>query len=147
MRILGQLHGNPGVDGDERNRADALALEAAIAAARNDIPAAREAYQAMGASARPCAVPRRTRSTGISSDDFPQEAQRWGFEGWVNVEGHATANGEIEGPRTVASYPPFVFDEAAEEVITGFRLEPIYLPDGVTCPPQRQGVQFRLPQH
>ena len=71
---------------DERKRQ--LYAEIASIEEQNGAPeAARTAFAATGLAADQCAVmdaPPRMIS-GVGASDFPQEALRWGFEGWAQV--------------------------------------------------------------
>lgn len=123
---------------------DLAALEVAVASAREDGAAARAAYEAMGAAAEPCRVSPRLRRPSTSGRDFPDEAMRWGFEGWAEVEWTPDRQGNATRARTVLAYPPFVFDESAERVGNRLGLEPTYLPDERTCPPVQSNILFRI---
>jgi tetratricopeptide (TPR) repeat protein len=63
--------------------------------------------------------------SGLPSDaDFPNEAQRWGFEGVV-VEGvDIGAHGEVTGERPLIAYPPLVFVDAAQKMVRFFGYRP-----------------------
>lgn len=121
-----------------------LQVKAAVAAAAGDRTAARAAHEAMGAAAEPCAVSPRHRRSTSSGRDFPDDALRWGFEGWALIEAAVDGDGALSGPRTILAYPPLVFGESAERIVARSRFAPTYLPDERRCQPMRQQVTFRV---
>jgi hypothetical protein len=81
-----------------------------------------------------------------SESDFPEEAQRWGFEGWVEAGFDIGADGGVKGVRALISYPPFVFDDATDKVVSTFRYLPPTLGDtALGCTGQTVNVEYRLP--
>ncbi|MEA3047648.1 MAG: hypothetical protein QOJ53_1980 [Sphingomonadales bacterium] len=116
-----------------------------VNADRGDMNAARAAHQAMGPGAPRCGLLPRHRRDSAGSSDFPDEALRWGFEGWGVNELALTPQGEVALARTVMAYPPFVFGQAARRVAGRTRHEPTYVPDGAACTYDRQAVRFVLP--
>lgn len=81
------------------------------------------------------------------ASDFPQEAQRLGFEGWVRTSFDITPDGRTIAPRAVVAYPPFIFDDAANGIIRGARFSSTFRPDGaLACSGQQQSVLFLLPR-
>lgn len=125
---------------------EALELEAAVHAARGDMAAARSAFEARGTETGPCGLPPRLQRFRASSNDFPNDAQRWGFEGWATSEIAVAPNGRAVETRTVVAYPPFVFAESAREIAGRNRYEPFYSPRGEPCIVGTQKVTFRLPE-
>ncbi|PAX09628.1 hypothetical protein [Sphingomonas lenta] len=111
--------------------------------------AARAAFARSGLAADQCALVDKTPdmlSSGAGSDDFPMEAARWGFEGWVSTEYDIAANGRTQGVRAVLSYPPFVFSPAGEGVFRSARFEKTFRPDGgLGCGAQGGRVRFEMP--
>ncbi len=82
---------------------------------------------------------------GASSSDYPDEALRMGFEGWVNLEFDVTADGKTADARAVIAYPPFVFVDAATKMASGMRYESTYRPEGgIACNAQRETIKFIL---
>jgi tetratricopeptide (TPR) repeat protein len=116
-----------------------------VNADRGDMDAARAAHQAMGPGAPRCGLAPRHRRNSAGSSDFPDEAVRWGFEGWAMNELALTPQGEVAHSRTVMAYPAFVFGEASRRVTGRTRHEPTYVPDGAACTYDRQAVRFALP--
>jgi len=142
--LLIEIRRTAGLAQEDPIMKDILALEVVLAAAREDWDAARATYQAIGPSAEPCRPRPRISRPSSSSRDFPDEAYRWGFEGWAWVEAAPTRDGELGRPRTIVSYPAFVFDESAERIAGRISLEHTYLPDERSCSPIRQLVSYRL---
>jgi outer membrane biosynthesis protein TonB len=68
----------------------------------------------------------------VYSRDFPDEALRWGFDGYVREAFDINADGHVENVRTIIAYPPFVFRSGAEQAVAHFRyLAPVV--DGVSA--------------
>ncbi|MGQ0589842.1 MAG: hypothetical protein ACT4N8_09970 [Sphingosinicella sp.] len=104
--------------------------------------------QTASAAAEPgrCGLPpRRVGGIGASSDDFPREAARWGFEGWASIEPSIDASGRVRSLRTIVAYPPFVFGDAAQGVARSARFEASPVAEGVTCAAERIHVRFVMP--
>jgi tetratricopeptide (TPR) repeat protein len=119
------------------------------AAAAGDLAAAQGYFSATGLTERQCALigatPSRT-SSGVSSGDFPMEAMRYGFEGWVRLEFDISPDGKPSGVRPIAAYPPFVFVDAAQGMSRDFRYESSYRPSGgAACAGNHETVRFILP--
>jgi hypothetical protein len=77
-------------------RIAALVRISDLQARKGAFEAAQAAYDKTGLDAAQCALlgpPPRMTSTGASSSDFPMEAMRWGFEGWVRFETDIDARG------------------------------------------------------
>lgn len=88
------------------------------------------------------------RSSGASSSDFPMEALRYGFEGWVNLEFDINANGTTANARPVIAYPPFVFVDAASGMARDIRYQASYRPsDSLACSAYRETIRFQIPQN
>lgn len=86
------------------------------------------------------------RSSGASSSDYPMEALRMGFEGWVKLEFNINANGTTADARPLISYPPFVFEAAATGMARNIRYQTSYRPSGgEACSAQAQNIQFLIP--
>jgi tetratricopeptide (TPR) repeat protein len=73
--------------------------------------------------------------------DFPDEALRWGFDGYVRESFDINADGRVENVRTIIAYPPFVFRAGAEHTVAHFRyLAPVV--DGVSAGCDGHSVNF-----
>ncbi|HZF96435.1 MAG TPA: TonB family protein [Allosphingosinicella sp.] len=143
--MLARLEAVPGLAPDHMGRIDLVGRRAALAAAGGN-PAPAAAFPIGSPTAHSaCQVPPRRRSGTGGEGDFPNDAMRWGFEGFVAVEAQVGTPGRPEQIRTVIAYPPFVFGEAAERIVERFRFDPAAAPGGVACATMNQRVVFRLP--
>jgi hypothetical protein len=89
-------------------------------------------------------VPQRGQ---ISSNDFPTEAIRWGFEGNVTTAFDIAADGSVTDVRTVIAYPPFVFSNAAVKSFARFKyLAPKIGNEAVGCIGQSIRINYRMPR-
>ncbi len=75
---------------------------------------------------------------------FPQEAMRWGFNGFVRTAFDIAADGSVKNTPAVLAYPPFIFDESAERGISHFR----YLPPSIDgsalgCSGQNMNIVYK----
>jgi outer membrane biosynthesis protein TonB len=149
VAILSQVPTTPGLDPHDPLRAAALARLASVQLRAGNAEAARSAYAQSGLTATQCSLldqRPRLKASGASSADFPMEAMRWGFEGWVKVEFDLKADGGTTNVRPVIAYPPFVFEAAASEVLQHSRYEKVFRPDGALgCGGLDQRVMFLLP--
>ncbi|MBB3910203.1 energy transducer TonB [Sphingomonas desiccabilis] len=129
-------------------KVNALLQQATILADKGDLVAARARFDRTGLDEGQCALiglkPAMRRS-GVSSSDYPMEAQRMGFEGWGMTEFDIAADGRTIAPRVIAAYPPFVFNEAAAGVFRGARYESSYRPSGgLACTAEQASITFQL---
>ena len=86
------------------------------------------------------------RNTAVTSDDFPREAERWRFEGWVREAFDIAPDGAVTKVRTVVAYPPFVFGPATESTVKSFRYLPPTLGDKVLgCAGASLNFRYGLP--
>jgi outer membrane biosynthesis protein TonB len=127
----------------------ALVRLADVQAGMGDLDGARASYAATGLDAQQCAVispQAQIKRTGASSSDFPMEAMRWGFEGWVRFEADVAADGKTLNPRAIIAYPPFIFPDAALGIARGVRYTQSYRPaGGLGCTGVQQSINFRIP--
>ncbi len=119
-----------------------------LASAKGDTKSANDFYDQTGLSARQCAaldnkpVMLRTNADG---NDFPMEALRWGFDGWVRNEFDIAANGKTENVRMVISYPPSVFRDAGEAMAKDFQYRERFRPDGgLGCGGNAENISFTI---
>lgn len=123
-----------------------LSLANAASAAR-DREKAQQYFANTGLSEEQCAllgIRPALRGTTVRND-YPDEAMRMGFEGWVRTEFDVAADGHTANIRTIIAYPPQVFTEAATGMSKQFRFESSYRPtDGVACSANVQGIKFTL---
>lgn len=130
-------------------RARALLDLANAAAARGDYDAAQKAFARTGLDEQQCSLVGAKpdmRKSGASSDLYPEELLRLGFGGWTRVEFDIAADGRTAGQRTILSYPPFLFGDAAKRMIAATRYAPSYRPgQGVACAANAQNFVFQMP--
>jgi len=82
-------------------------------------------------------------SEQVDDSKFPEEANRWGFDGWVRVGYDIGANGGVQDARALMSYPPFIFDDAASNIISRFRYLPPNLGgEPLSCSGETKLVKF-----
>ena len=85
-------------------------------------------------------------NNAVYSDDFPEEALRWGFDGYVRETFNIKADGHVENVRTLVAYPPFVFRSGAERSVAHFRyLAPVI--DGVSAGCDGHAIIVRFNAH
>ena len=130
-------------------KVSALLQRANQLAKAGDLPAARALFDRTGLTEEQCAMiePKPdVRRSGFSARNYPMEALRNGFEGWVQAEFDIAADGTTVEPRATVAYPPFVFDEAAVGMFKATRFTSSYRPAGsLACAANRNKVIFRLP--
>lgn len=149
MVLLDQVIATPGLPDHHPLKVNALLRRANLLAATGDLAGADAAFRQTGLSAEQCAmlgVTPALRKTGASADDFPMEAQRWGFEGWVRTEFDISADGRTAQQRALIAYPPFVFDDAATGIARQSRWTSSYRPGGsLACAASQMSVRFLIP--
>lgn len=147
--LLRQVSGSDALPARHPLRIAALLAEANVLAGKGDLPGARAVFDRTGLTAEQCAMIGLTpalRRTGAGSSDFPMEAMRLGFEGWVRTSFDIAADGRTIAPRVVIAYPPFVFDEAANGIARDARYTSTFRPEGaLACSGEQQSVRFLLP--
>mgnify|MGYP005986758429 CR=1 FL=1 len=147
--LLRQVSGSEGLPARHPLRIAALLAEANVLAGKGDLSGARAVFDRTGLTAEQCAMIGLTpamRRTGAGSSDFPMEAMRLGFEGWVRTSFDIAADGRTIAPRVVIAYPPFVFDEAANGIARDARYTSTFRPEGaLACSGEQQSVRFLLP--
>ncbi len=90
-------------------------------------------FQRTGLNEQQCALigpEPAMRQSGVSGADYPMDALRMGFEGWVRLEFNINANGTTAGTRPLIAYPPFVFADAATGMARSMRCHATYRPAG-----------------
>lgn len=146
--LLQQVTADTRLPAHDPLRINALVRLASLQANAGDVAAARVSYQNTGLDAQQCAlVDARPvlQNANAGSSRFPQEALRWGFEGWVKTEYDIEADGKTASQRAVIAYPPFVFRDAAVGIAKGMRFQQSYRPEGATgCSGAQQNFSFHI---
>ena len=83
----------------------------------------------------------------ISSGQFPTEALRWGFDGFVRSAFDIAADGSVTNVRSVIAYPPFIFDEGTSRAVSRFHyLAPALSGAPLGCDGQTVNVRYHSPR-
>lgn len=127
-------------------RVGALVRMAALQAAAGDVVKAATTFRRSGLDAQQCALldakPKLQRDN-VGVGDFPDAAMAWGFEGWVKTEFDIMPDGKTAAQRAIVAYPPFVFRNAALEIIKDASYTKSYRPGGgPACGGEQQSVNF-----
>lgn len=122
-------------------------LHKAMTASRLGQPMPTADLDASGLTAAQCSIfdthPVATNQS-VNSNDFPEDALRWGFEGYVREDFDIDANGHVTDPRTVVAYPPLVFGKSTEQTVRRFQFLPPKIGDKpVGCMGQTMPVNYR----
>jgi tetratricopeptide (TPR) repeat protein len=146
--LLRAVADDPALPAHDPLRSNARVRLASLLAQSGDLAAARATYELSGVKAEQCALvdarPVLSRA-GVSERDFPHEALRWGFEGWVRLEFDVAADGHIAGQRAIIAYPPRVFGPAAVVASRAWRYEQSFRPDGEAgCGGAQQQIKFTI---
>lgn len=129
-------------------RQRALLEMANRAAATGDIAQAQSYFTQTGLTEQQCALIGLTpalKRTGASAADYPMEALRMGFEGWVNVQFDIQADGKPASARAIIAYPPLIFVPAAQRMAGDIRYKASYRPEGsAACTGNSERFMFAL---
>lgn len=147
--ILQQITTMPGLAPTDPLRVAGLLRLSSVELAAGNAAGARSAFDATGLTGQQCALidPGPAKASGeFNSSDFPDDAIRWGFEGFTMIEHDILADGKVAQARPVIAYPPFVFGKAAASRIARFRYDPSFRPDGsIGCGGKSQRIRYVLP--
>ncbi|MBX9858243.1 MAG: hypothetical protein K2Y20_01455 [Sphingomonas sp.] len=123
----------------------ALIRLASLNAREGKAEEARKAFERSGLDGEQCALADAAPKLVSIGGVFPQEAERWGFEGWTTSEVDVGADGSVPVARPIISYPPFVFTKAGVETVKGARYTKSYRPSGgIGCRARPMSVKFSL---
>ena len=122
-----------------------LAGHAAAAGNRTD---AQEYFNRTGLTEEQCALlgeaPALERSNA-GGEDYPDEALKMGFEGWVQTEHDISTTGKTTNIRPLIAYPPLIFVDAATSMTKALQYAVSFRPEGATaCTANRQTFNFIL---
>ncbi len=127
-------------------RVAALVRLASLEQRAGNADAARAAFAKTNLSADQCALVDSPPKLLGTSGRFPDEALRWGFEGWTAVQFDVRADGQVANERTVIAYPPFVFADAGARTMASAHYAKTFRPDGqLGCGGETQRVKFKMP--
>lgn len=149
ISLLTQVRDTPGLAPTDPMRAAALMRLASLQLSNGHAEEAQATFQQSGLASDQCALldtKPRLKSNAAAYGGFPEEAMRWGFEGWTQLEHDIRADGLPANVRVLIAYPPFVFSKAATTITQHARFEKTFRPDGgLGCGGQIQRVVFSLP--
>jgi hypothetical protein len=148
MTMLNQVANDTRLGEGSPLRQIALLRLASRAAQDHHLDDAQALFTRTGLDAEQCSligdIPRRR--TTESDSDFPTDALRMGFEGWVKEEYDISADGHTTEPRAVIAYPPFVFINGATKMVRNFRYDPSFRPLGkLACSAKDETITFAIP--
>lgn len=147
--LLDAVLSAPGLPAQHPLKVAALLQRANQFASKGDLEGARRMFEQTGLTTEQCAflgLQPAMRKSGVSSDDYPEEARQMGFEGWVRTEFDVATDGSTVQPRVITSYPPFVFDDAGTTISKNFRYTASYRPSAaVACTARQEAVSFLAP--
>ena len=148
---LGQVADDHRLPDHHPLRQVALLRLANLSASAGKLADAQGYFSRTGLSEEQCSligVEPAMKSSGASSNDFPMEALRLGFEGWVDLEFDIDANGATAHARPIIAYPPFVFVDAATGMARNIRYQASYRPSGkLACSAHQQTINFHIPSN
>jgi tetratricopeptide (TPR) repeat protein len=76
---------------------------------------------------------------------FPEEAERWHFEGYAGVGYDVDGDGRPANVHTITAYPPFIFTAASEKSVRTFRYDAPKIGDKpVGCSGESFGMSYRI---
>lgn len=143
--LLAAVASDPALPDHHPLRQAALLKIADQAAKRRDFATAEANFRATGLTEEQCALLGLRPAMQRQGGEFPDEALRWGFEGWVSVEFDIAHDGRTGQVRPIIAYPPFVFNDGAVNALQRSRFESSYRPaGGQTCSAEQRIVVFRI---
>ena len=147
IKALNQVADDTRPDAALPLRQIALLRLASLAAHDRHIEEAQALFTRTGLDSEQCSligdIPRLHNN---EFSNYPIDAQRMGFEGWVKEEYDITADGHTAGSRTVIAYPPFVFVAGAAQIVRSMRYDPSFRPSGkLACSAKAETIKFALP--
>jgi len=121
------------------------------AAADGNRAAAQDYFSRTGLTDEQCALlgesPTLKRSN-VSSNDYPTEALRMGFEGWVKTEHDIMTDGKTTNVRPIIAYPPLIFVDAATGMTESLRYDVSFRPgSSLACSANHQNFVFNIPSN
>jgi len=121
------------------------------AAADNNRVGAQNYFEKTGLTEEQCALLGEAptlKRTNANSADYPMEALRMGFEGWVRTEYDIKTDGKTMNARPLVAYPPLIFVDAATGMAGDLRYDVSYRPESnLACSAKRDNFVFRIPSN
>ncbi|WP_294299001.1 hypothetical protein [uncultured Sphingomonas sp.] len=146
ITLLQEVANDAALDAKDPLKVGALVRLASAEKMAGRLTEARQAFEKSGVAADQCALLDKGPAMLKFDAEFPTDAQRWGFEGWAQVENDVDAEGKALNTRVVAAYPPFVFSDSARRLFDSARYAKTFRPDGgLGCGGRTNRVNFRLP--
>jgi hypothetical protein len=150
VALLEAVAADSGLEDGNPVRQVALLRLANIAAKQKRYADAQALFARTGLSEQQCAllgdIP-HMKSDGVTGASYPNAALEMGFEGWTQVEYDIAADGRTANQRALIAYPPFVFGDAARDIVSRARYDPSFRPSGsLACTGSNNTVRFIIPQ-
>ncbi|SEM44128.1 hypothetical protein SAMN05192583_0223 [Sphingomonas gellani] len=144
--LLAQVAEDAALAKDNRFRVGALVRLASLEQEGGNTELARTTFEKTGLDPSQCSLidapPKLVKVGGT----YPQEAVRWGFEGWTQTQFDITADGRVVNERAILSYPPFVFSKAGTQTMADARYAKTFRPGGeLGCGASTSRVRFLMP--
>lgn len=120
------------------------------AAERGNSALAQDYYGRTGLADKQCGllgVPPTLKRSNVSSVDYPTDAARMGFEGWVLTEYDIMTDGKTTNVRPTIAYPPLIFVDAAAGIAKGLQYDVSFRPgSSMACSANRRATSFVIPK-
>ena len=143
--ILRQVAADPQLKADDPAKVGALVRLASREQSGGNPAAAKVAFEQAGIAPGQCALLDAPPTMTGNSGRFPEEARRWGFEGWTQTQFDVDADGRVANERAILSYPAFVFTRAGTDLLRTARFTKSYRPDGkLGCGSLTKRVRFTM---
>lgn len=143
--ILRQVAADPQLKADDPAKVGALVRLASREQSGGNPAAAKIAFEQAGIAPGQCALLDAPPTMTGNSGRFPEEARRWGFEGWTQTQFDVDADGRVANERAILSYPAFVFTRAGTDLLRTARFTKSYRPDGkLGCGSLTKRVRFTM---
>ncbi len=109
---------------------------------------AQDYFKRTGLSDEQCAllgVSPTLKRTNVSSNDYPTEALRMGFAGWVQTEHDIMTDGRTTNVRPIIAYPPLIFVDAATDMTKDLQYDVSFRPgSSLACSANHESFVFNI---
>lgn len=147
LPLVQQVADDTALDNQHPLHVAALVRLASLNLGRHDAVKAKAAFDASGLTGEQCALTDSPPLRLGSNEIFPNEALRWGFEGWTQVQFDISADGKVLNERSVIAYPPLVFTDGARQIVASTRYTKSYRPaGGLACGGNSSMIKFIIRQ-